>query len=175
MKDKDKDKFRPKVKTITVEAQPVSAAIVPQEPKKYKPGMSPAAQKALRPFKAGESRPYHSRKSALDCALESFLTEEIRPHNGRDRKDNRKLNKKSNRYSNGAPITRAHILAKAVYMQALQGLGKGKLAELIFERVGGKPGQTVYTEELSAAYIDPKMRKQRIKELQRTLKMRIST
>lgn len=159
---KEINKNKSKQRTITVEAQPVSTAIVPQEKQKR------IIPKGLRPNPLGSNGNVHRgrAKSALDIALENFLMEEVVP-NGRAKKHKTK--------KQIAREPRMRALVKAVYMQAIQGLGKGKLAELIFERVGGKPMQDIYSEELVARFEDPVLRKQRIKELQKTLKTRITT
>jgi len=99
-------------------------------------------------------------KSILDTELEKFLMKEILIGKGK-----RKVSS-----------TRMQMFLKAVFIQACKGLGKGRMAELIFERVGGKPTQEIFSDQISAAvYDDPELRKQRIKELRRQLKRTIST
>ena len=99
-------------------------------------------------------------KSILDQELEKFLMKEILIGKGK-----RKVQS-----------SRMQMFLKAVFVQACKGVGKGRMAELIFERVGGKPTQEIFSDQMTAAiYDDPDLRRQRIKELRRTLKQKIST
>ena len=155
-----------KQRTITVEAQPVSAAIVPQDKSKLTGKQrSLAALNANRPVAPGKGHVGVGRKSPLDIALENFLMEEVPILRNGKRASKKRI----------AREPRMRALVKALYIQAIQGKGKGKLMQLVFERIGGKPRQDVYSEELVARFEDPTLRRSRIKELQKQLKVRIST
>jgi uncharacterized protein DUF5681 len=66
------------------------------------------------------------KKSELDYALEDFLASEITLSNGKRHSHQRKL--------------AARALVEALFKQAMA--GKVRIAQLIFERIGGKPKAT---------------------------------
>jgi len=91
------------------------------------------------------------RKSELDYALEDFLASEIRVRRGKGRSRGLKL--------------AARVLAEALFIQALA--GKGRIAQLIFERIGGKPKHRIDAGIEEPSVPDPAARRARIRELQR--------
>jgi hypothetical protein len=108
-------------------------------------------------FKPGQSGNPSGRpkKSELDYALEDFLASEITIAKGRRRNRKRKL--------------AARVLAEALFKQALA--GKGRIAQLIFERIGGKPQHRIDASVEEPGFSDPIARKARIKELQKVLSL----
>src|SRR6266478_7161243 len=168
MKNKDKSKQKPreirmgKNRVITVKPDAITYMkdLPPEERTKQlvrepngRTHFAKGVKIGMRGLSANHSSVISTRKvrSVLDHELEKFLMEEVLiPKCG---------NKK---YS----TTRMQMFLKAVFIQACKGVGKGRMAELIFERVGGKPLQEIYSDQLTAAvYDDPELRRNRIKEL----------
>lgn len=102
-------------------------------------------------FKPGQSgnpggRP---KKSILDQALEDELAEIV------------KLAQKDEK-GKKIRVQRARVIAREVLTQLMG--GKKGIAQLVFERVGGKPLQQIEAK-VEETYSDPIQRKARIKEL----------
>jgi len=95
------------------------------------------------------------KKSELDHALEDFLASEITLTNAGRRRRKRKL--------------AARALVEALFKQALG--GKVRIAELIFERIGGKPKRRIAEDVEEPIFSDPVARRARIKELQKILSL----
>jgi Family of unknown function (DUF5681) len=107
-------------------------------------------------FKPGQSGNPSGRpkKSELDYALEDFLASEIRLGKRNCRNRQRKV--------------AARVLVEALFKQALA--GKVRIAQLIFERIGGKPTHRIETAE-EPTFSDPIARRARIRELRKFLKL----
>jgi hypothetical protein len=104
-------------------------------------------------FKPGQSGNPSGRpkKSELDYALEDFLASEITITKGRRRSWKRKL--------------AARVLTEALFKQALA--GKVRVAQLLFERIGGKPNHRIDARVEERGFSHATARRARIKELQR--------
>jgi len=109
-------------------------------------------------FQPGQSGNPSGRppKSILDRELEACLASFIKTNKrGPDGKRKRKLV--------------AQIFARKLIDQALA--GKQGMAQLIAERVGGKPTQSI-DAKIEQPHMDPTWRRARIKQLQRELKLK---
>jgi hypothetical protein len=106
-------------------------------------------------FKPGQSGNPSGRppKSILDQALEFELNRLVKTKKGKD--------------GNWKKIMMARQVARQLIKQML--VGKRGTAQLLFERVGGKPLQQIEGKFETTSYSDPAARRERIKQLQKEL------
>jgi uncharacterized protein DUF5681 len=121
----------------------------------FKKGIVPVG---ATPWKPGQSGNPNGRppKSAMDEALEDCLKELIPDFD-------MSATKKKRKHGRPRKDTAAKVLARKVIWQAL--VGKRGIAQLIFERVGGKPLQQIDAKVEQITQLNPEQRKARIREL----------
>jgi hypothetical protein len=96
------------------------------------------------------------KKSELDYALEDFLASEITLRTGKRHSCPRKL--------------AARALVEALFKQAVA--GKVRIAQLIFERIGGKPAKHIEAAvESSSFHLSRAERRARIRELRKIVNL----
>lgn len=96
-------------------------------------------------------------RSILDQALEYELNRLV------------KVKKKKGAKADWKRIHKARQIAKVVLQQLLS--GKKGMAQLVFERIGGKPLQQIEAK-VEQQYTDPESRRQRIAQLQKQLALK---
>jgi len=130
-----------------------STSIVRAEHGYFKKGVIPEGAKPWQPGQSGNptGRP---KKSVLDDAIEDCLQELIPDFDITDRKKKHGRPRKD---------TAAKVLARKLIYQAL--VGKRGIAQLLAERVGGKPLQQIDAKVEQISRLSPEQRKARIREL----------